>query len=92
MPVFAIFFFLFTILNDAVPLSGDWIREFMLLLPQLIMTILLGIFPNVVLDILPNVVLDTLHVSVTTLIYSTQSPFQNIDKEYLEIVRRVVLL
>lgn len=118
MPVFAILFFLFTIFNAAVPLSGNWIgeflaltgtfkknpiiavlgstgivlsaaysiwlynrisfgsfskylgyttdinrREFMLLLPLLIMTILLGIFPNVVLD--------TLHVSVSTLIYST---------------------
>lgn len=118
MPLFSLFFFLFTISNAAVPLTGNWIgeflcltgifqtnpiitilgstgivlsaaysiwlynrisfgsfskylgyttdlsrREFMILLPLLILTVLLGIFPNVVLD--------TLHVSVSTLIYST---------------------
>jgi NADH-ubiquinone oxidoreductase chain 4 len=37
-------------------------REFMLLLPLLLGTLILGIYPNVVLD--------TLHVSVTTLLYN----------------------
>jgi len=130
MPVFAILFFLFTIFNAAVPLSGNWIgeflaltgtfqhnpvtailgstgivlsaaysiwlynritfgsyskylsyttdvnrREFMLLLPLLIMTILLGIFPNVALD--------TLHVSVSSLLYTTYTPlFLNREKSW----------
>lgn len=43
-------------------------REYMVLLPLLIVTILLGIFPNIVLD--------TIHVSVSTLLYSTTNiPF-----------------
>jgi NADH-ubiquinone oxidoreductase chain 4 len=37
-------------------------REFMLLLPLLICTVTLGIYPNVILD--------TLHFSITTLLYS----------------------
>ena len=37
-------------------------REFMLLLPLLIATVLLGIYPNVVLD--------TLHVTVSSLLYN----------------------
>lgn len=117
MPLFSVFFFLFIIFNTAVPLSANWIgefmaltgifqqnpviavlastsivlsaaysiwlynrvafgswskymqyttdinrREFIILLPLLIGTVALGIFPNVVLD--------TLHVAVSTLIYS----------------------
>jgi NADH-ubiquinone oxidoreductase chain 4 len=43
-------------------------REYIILLPLLVATVLLGIFPNVVLD--------TLHVSVSTLLYTTDSiPF-----------------
>jgi NADH-ubiquinone oxidoreductase chain 4 len=118
MPLFSVFFFVFTIFNAAVPLSANWVgeimaltgifqkspivailgstgivlsaaysiwlynriafgswskylnyttdltrREFMILLPLLIGTVLFGIFPNVVLD--------TIHVSVSTLLYST---------------------
>lgn len=37
-------------------------REFFLLLPLLIATVILGI--------LPNIVLDALHASVTTILYS----------------------
>ena len=117
MPVFSLIFFLFTIFNAAVPLSGNWVgeflcltgifqknvfvavlgstgiiisaaysiwlfnrvvfgaysnflpftsdinrREFIVLAPLLILTVALGIFPNVVLD--------TIHVSVSSLIYS----------------------
>ncbi|RYE15044.1 MAG: NADH-quinone oxidoreductase subunit M [Rickettsiales bacterium] len=122
MPLFSLFFFLFTIFNSAVPLSVNWAgeflsltgtfqqnalaaflgstgivlsagysiwlynrisfgswskylsyttdltrREFMLLLTLLIPTVLFGIFPNVILD--------TLHVSVSTLLYSTNPLF-----------------
>lgn len=121
MPLFSVFFFVFTISNAAVPLTGNWVgeflsltgvfqqnpvvavlgstgivlsaaysiwlynriafgsyskylnyttdlgrREFMVLLPLLVITILLGIFPNVVLD--------TIHVSVSGLIYQTNIP------------------
>ena len=119
MPMFSVIFLLFTLFNMAIPLSGNWLgellvltgvfqrnpiaailgssgiilsaaysiwlynrisfgsyseylnyppqgdltrREFMLLLPLLIITILLGIFPNIVLD--------TIHSSVSTLIYT----------------------
>ena len=37
-------------------------REFMLLLPLLLSTVLLGIYPNIILD--------TLHFSITTLLYN----------------------
>jgi NADH-ubiquinone oxidoreductase chain 4 len=118
MPLFSLFFFLFTIFNAAVPLSANWAgefislsgvfqqnpvvgllassgivlsagysiwlynriafgtwskyvkytvdlnrREFIILLPLFIGTVLLGVFPNIVLD--------TLHVSVSTLLYAT---------------------
>lgn len=118
MPLFSLFFFLFTIFNAAVPLSANWAgeflsltgifqqnplvgllasssiilsaaysiwlfnriafgtwskymkytldltrREFMILLPLLIGTVVLGVFPNVVLD--------TIHVSTSTLLYTT---------------------
>lgn len=118
MPLFSVFFFLFTIFNAAVPLSANWAgefmslsgifqqnpvvgllassgivlsagysiwlynrisfgtwskyvkytvdlsrREFIILLPLFIGTVLFGVFPNIVLD--------TLHVSVSTLLYST---------------------
>ena len=121
MPLFSVFFFVFTISNAAVPLTGNWIgefmsltgifqksplvavlgstgivlsaaysiwlynrisfgsyskylgyttdltrREFMLLLPLLVLTVLLGIFPNVVLE--------NIHMSVSTLIYTTNLP------------------
>lgn len=117
MPLFSVFFFLFTIFNAAVPLSGNWAgefltltgvfqanpvialfgstgivlsaaysiwlfnrisfgswskymnyttdlnrREFMVLLPLLFLTIIIGIFPNIVLE--------TLHISVSQLIYN----------------------
>lgn len=117
MPLFSLLFFMFTIFNAAVPLSANWIgeflaltgtfhanplvgllgssgivlsaaysiwlynriafgswskylkyttdinrREFIILLPLFVLTVVLGIFPNVVLD--------TLHASVSTLIYS----------------------
>lgn len=120
IPLFSLFFFLFTISNAAVPLSANWAgeflsltgifqqnplvgliassgivlsaaysiwlynriafgawskyikytldlnrREFMILLPLLIGTVVLGIFPNVVLD--------TIHISVSTLLYSTNN-------------------
>lgn len=116
IPIFSILFFIFTIFNAAVPLSANWIgefisltgifqvnpiigilasssivlsaaysiwlfnritfgsyskylnytidinrREFSLLLPLLIISIILGIYPNVVLD--------TIHISVSNLIY-----------------------
>jgi len=116
MPVFAIFFFLFTLFNMAIPLSANWIgellslsgtfqrsplvgvlgslsivlsaaysiwlynrisfgsfspylkptkdltrREFFLLLPLVLLTVLFGMFPNIVLD--------NLHLSVSTLLY-----------------------
>lgn len=116
IPLFALFFFLFTIFNAAVPLSANWIGEFMsltgifqrnpiaaclgatsivlsaaysiwlynritfgywspylnytidlnrreyiILLPLLILTVLLGIYPNVVLN--------DIHNSVSSLIY-----------------------
>ena len=38
-------------------------REFIILLPLFIGTVLLGVFPNIVLD--------TIHVSVSTLLYAT---------------------
>lgn len=127
MPLFTLFFFLFSIFNAAVPLSGNWIgevlaltgifqqnllvgilgstgivlsaaysiwlfnrisfgsfskylgyttdltrREFMLLLPLLICTVLLGIFPNIVLD--------TIHMSVSTLIYSVNPLYALVHK------------
>lgn len=117
MPIFSLFFFLFTIFNAAVPLSANWAgeflcltgafqqnpvvavlassgivlsaaysiwlynrmafgswspylsyttdlsrREYMILLPLLFMTVLLGVFPNIVLD--------TLHVGVSQLLYT----------------------
>jgi NADH-ubiquinone oxidoreductase chain 4 len=118
IPLFSVFFFLFTIFNAAVPLSANWAgefmtltgifqqnpivgllassgivlsagysiwlynrisfgawskyvrytvdlnrREFIILLPLFIGTVLLGVFPNIVLD--------TIHVSVSTLLYAT---------------------
>lgn len=116
MPLFSVFFFLFTIFNSAVPLSLNWIgefmslagifqqnpimavlgstsivlsagysiwlynrisfggyspylkytidltrREYMVLLPLLVLTVFFGVFPNVILE--------NLHASVSTLIY-----------------------
>jgi NADH-ubiquinone oxidoreductase chain 4 len=120
MPLFSLFFFVFTIFNAAVPLSANWAgeflslagsfqrnpvltllgstgivlsaaysiwlynrvafgqfspylrtiqpsdltrRELMLLLPLLFVAILFGIFPTIVLD--------QIHVSVSTLLYTT---------------------
>ncbi len=37
-------------------------REFMLLLPLLLGTVVLGIYPNIILD--------TLHLSISTLLYN----------------------
>lgn len=117
MPLFALFFFLFTIFNAAVPLSANWIgeflslagifqrnpiiallasssivlsaaysiwlfnritfgswspylnyttdilrREYMILLPLFILTIVLGIYPDIVLN--------DIHNSVSSLIYT----------------------
>jgi NADH-ubiquinone oxidoreductase chain 4 len=117
MPVFTLLFFVFTLFNTAIPLSLNWLgeflalagifqnnaivgalgasgivlsacyslwlysrisygtfspnlkptldisrREFMLLLPLLIGTVLLGIFPNIILE--------SLHLSVSTLLYN----------------------
>lgn len=116
MPIFSIFFFIFIIFNTAVPLSLNWIgeflalsgtfqnapiisglgassillsacysiwmynrisfgkfsslieitkditkREFHLLLPLLVLTLILGIIPNVLLD--------CLHISVSNILY-----------------------
>lgn len=44
-------------------------REFIVLFPLIILTVLLGINPNAVLD--------TLHMSVSTLIYDTNLPYRN---------------
>ena len=117
MPVFTIMFFLFTIFNTGVPLSVNWVgeflalagvfqqnpiigslgatgivlsaaysiwlynrisygshskyllpandinrREFMLLLPLLLATVLFGVFPNIILD--------SLHFSASSLLYN----------------------
>ncbi|PIM99163.1 NADH dehydrogenase subunit 4 [Handroanthus impetiginosus] len=112
IPVFALFFFVFTIFNAAVPLSANWVgetlcligtfqrnplagvlgatgivlsaaysiwlynrltfgssmsfdinrREYIILLPLLILSIVLGIYPNVVLN--------DIHSSVSSLIYT----------------------
>lgn len=116
IPIFSLLFFIFTIFNAAVPLSANWIgefisltgifqinpiigilsstsivlsagysiwlynritfgsyskylgyttdinrREFFLLIPLLIISIIIGIFPNIILD--------TIHISVSNLIY-----------------------
>jgi NADH-ubiquinone oxidoreductase chain 4 len=118
MPLFSVFFFVFTIFNAAVPLSANWIgeflaltgifqqnpvvallgstgivlsaaysiwlynriafgswskymnyttdlsrREYMILLPLLVSTLVFGVFPNIVLD--------TLHISVSQLLYTS---------------------
>ena len=118
IPLFSVFFFVFSISNAAVPLSANWLgeflcltgifqkspiiciiaasgivlsaaysiwlynriafgsfspyisyttdinnREFILLLPLLIITVVLGVFPNIILN--------NLHVSVSNLIYFT---------------------
>lgn len=117
MPVFTILFFVFTLFNTAIPLSLNWLgeflalsgifqssavvgalgasgivlsacysmwlysrisygsfspnlnptidisrREFMLLLPLLLLTVIFGLFPNIILE--------SLHLSVSTLLYN----------------------
>lgn len=119
MPIFSVFFFLFTIFNAGIPLSVNWVgeilcligtykvnpivatlgasgivlsaaysiwlfnrvtfgsysqylnyttdvnrREFHVILPLVILTVLFGIFPNIILD--------NINVSVTSLVYSVE--------------------
>ncbi|PRD25168.1 UNVERIFIED_CONTAM: NADH-ubiquinone oxidoreductase chain 4 [Trichonephila clavipes] len=88
MPIFAVFFFLFTIFNTAVPLSifqrsaligclgatGIVLsaayryiqdinrREFIILIPLLLLTVLVGVYPNFILE--------DIHNNVSSLIYN----------------------